>query len=409
MLLVLSISVVAQKKELKAAEKTFKKKEYAATLKQLEVVAPLLEGAAEKYQLQYLHLKAASIFGNGKKSENDVAAAAAFNELIAFEEKNRSNKYSKEAKSAINTIVQRTASTGSEMFNEKDYKGAGEKFQMVYDLSPTDTLFLDNAALAAFYDTDYDKAIELYRTLLEIGYTGIKTQYKAESKINGEAVYFNSKKDMDKQVMMKVVIHPEVVTTESRTAGIAKNIALSYIAKGDEQGALKAIEDAKKLYPNDYTLIISEANIYYKLGDNEKFLAGLKKAIELRPDDPQLYYNIGVLTLEQGYVEEAVASFNKAIELKPDFADAYNNIGVAILDETKPIVDEMNKNLSNFKKYDELMLKQKAVYKKALPYFEKTIEYSPENESVMRTLIGLYELLEMYDKQKATQAKLDAL
>ena len=76
------------------------------------------------------------------------------------------------------------------MFNEKDYKGAGEKFQMVYDLSPTDTLFLDNAALAAFYDTDYDKAIELYRTLLEIGYTGIKTQYKAESKINGEAVLF---------------------------------------------------------------------------------------------------------------------------------------------------------------------------------------------------------------------------
>ena len=109
MLLVLSISVVAQKKELKAAEKTFKKKEYAATLKQLEVVAPLLEGAAEKYQLQYLHLKAASIFGNGKKSENDVAAAAAFNELIAFEEKNRSNKYSKEAKSSINTIIQRTA------------------------------------------------------------------------------------------------------------------------------------------------------------------------------------------------------------------------------------------------------------------------------------------------------------
>ena len=245
--------------------------------------------------------------------------------------------------------------------------------------------------------------------LLEIGYTGIKTQYKAESKINGESVFFNSKKDMDKQVMMKVVIHPEVVVSESRAGGIAKNIALSYIAKGDEQGALKAIEDAKKIFPDDYTLIISEANIYFKLGDNEKFLSGLKRAIELRPDDPQLYYNIGVLTLEQGYVEEAIASFEKAIELRPDFADAYNNIGVAILDETKAIVDEMNKNLNDFKKYDELMVKQKAVYKKALPYFEQSVEHDPKNESVMKTLIGLYELLEMYDKQKAMQAKVNAL
>lgn len=409
MLLMLSISVVAQKKELKAAQKTFKKQDYAATLQQLEAVVPLLEGADAKYKSQYLYLKAASIFEDGKNAENDVESAAAFNELIAFEKENKSKKYLVEAENSLNIIIQRTAKAGADKFNEKDFKVACEKFEMVYELSKRDTLFLDNAALAAYYNQDYDKSIALYKKLLEIGYTGIKTQYKAESKVNGEPVFFNSKKDMDKQVQMKVVVHPEVVVSQSRTGDIAKNIALSYIAKGDEQGALKAIEDAKKVYPDDYTLIISEANIYYKLGDNEKFLSGLRKAIELRPDDPQLYYNIGVMTLEQGYTEEAMKSFEKAIELKPDFADAYNNIGVVILEKTKPIVDEMNKNLSNFKKYDELMVKQKAVYKEALPYFEKTLEYDPKNESVMKTLVGLYELLGMYDKQKVTQAKLNAL
>lgn len=409
MLLMLSISVVAQKKELKAAQKSFKKQEYAATLQQLEAVEPLLEGADAKYKTQYLYLKAASIYEDGKNEATDVESAAAFNELIDFSKEVKSNKYLVEAENALNVIIQRTANAGAEKFNEKDYKSACEKFEMVYALSAKDTVFLDNAALAAYYSQDYDKSIALYKKLLEIGYTGIKTQYKAESKINGEAVYFNSKKDMDKQVQMKVVVHPEVVVSPSRTGEIAKNIALSYIAKGDEQGALKAIEDAKKIYPDDYTLIISEANIYYKLGDNEKFLSGLRKAIELRPDDPQLYYNIGVMTLEQGYTEEAMKSFEKAIELKPDFADAYNNIGVTILEKTKPIVDEMNKNLSNFKKYDELMLKQKAVYKEALPYFEKTLEYSPKNESVMKTLVGLYEMLGMYDKQKETQAKINAL
>ena len=31
----------------------------------------------------------------------------------------------------------------------------------------------------------------------------------------------------------------------------------------------------------------------------------------------------------------------------------------------------MNKNLNNFKKYDELEVQQKNLYKKALPYLEK--------------------------------------
>jgi tetratricopeptide (TPR) repeat protein len=214
---------------------------------------------------------------------------------------------------------------------------------------------------------------------------------------------------MDTSVGLKTVSSPLTYQTESRTGTVAKNIALSYIEKGDNQGALDAISEAKKLFPNDYTLVISEANIYYKLGDNKKFLEGLKEAITIKPNDPQLYYNVGVLTLEQGYAEEAIKSFTKATELKPDYADAYNNIGVAILERTKPIVDEMNENLSNFKKYDALNLKQKEVYRDALPYFEKTLELKPKNEGTLKTLINLYELLEMYDKQKTTKARLDAL
>ena len=43
----------------------------------------------------------------------------------------------------------------------------------------------------------------------------------------------------------------------SKVGDIAKNMALNYISKGDNQEALKAIDDAKKIYPNDYSLIIS--------------------------------------------------------------------------------------------------------------------------------------------------------
>lgn len=447
-MLVFSVSVFAQKKELKLAEKSFKKKEYEAAIQQLKEVEPLLVSADDKLKEKYYYLNAMSIYGNsgevkkiivpdssgnakkkGKKgkgnsgktkhtvhamdaiqvTEKDKLSALAFQELIAFEKKSGADKYLKEAENKLLKLVQKYAKSGSNKYKSKKFKEASEEFEMVYTLSKLDTSFLDNAALSSFYNKNYTRAIELYQILLDIGYTGIATQYRAKSKINDEFIYYANKKDMDNAVILKTAYSPEVIQTESRTGDIAKNIALSYIAKGDEKGALNAIAEAKKSFPNDYTLVISEANIYYKLGDNEKFLAGLKEAISIKPNDPQLYYNVGVLTLEQGYVDESIMAFKKAVELKPDYADAYNNIGVAILERTKPIIEEMNKNLSNFKKYDALNLQQKEVYKDALPYFEKTLEIRPKNEGTLSTLIGLYEILEMYDKQKETKLKLDTL
>ena len=361
MMLAISISVFAQKKELKVAEKSLKKKEYAAAQEQLKAVEPLLEAADDKLKEKYYYIKAKSIYGDGKSWKNDKPAGLAFKELIEFEKESGQKKYLKEAETTLSTIVQKFAKSGSKMYKEEKYKNASYQFEMVYTLSKQDTSFLDNAALSAFLDKNYDRSIRFYKQLLEIGYTGIATQYRAKSKINDEYVYFATKKEMDNQIILKAATQPEVYQTESRTGDIAKNIALSYIAKGDEQGALDAIAEAKKSFPNDYTLVISEANIYYKLGDNEKFLEGLKEAISIKPNDPQLYYNVGVLTLEQGYVDESIKAFEKAVELKPDYADAYNNIGVAILERTKPIVEEMNKNLSNFKKYDALNAKQKEV------------------------------------------------
>jgi len=65
--LFLSFGATAQKKELKAAEKALKKKNYATSLDQLEVVSSLLENAAPKLIEKYYYLKAAALFEDGTK------------------------------------------------------------------------------------------------------------------------------------------------------------------------------------------------------------------------------------------------------------------------------------------------------------------------------------------------------
>lgn len=405
----LSVAALAQKKELKAAEKSLKKGQYGQMNAPLKVVKGQLEGLDDKLKAKYLYLSAMAVYGKGTDVSKDVPAAKAFKKVVAFEKKTNKLKYTKEAQTIVGRIVAATAKKGSTFYNDKKYKKAADNFENVYILSNVDTLFLENAALSSFFANDYDRSIKLYKKLLKLGYTGIGKQFIAQNVVNGEDLRYNSEKEMNSQVKLKIAKNPKVVLTPSRVGDITKNIALSYIAKGEEEKALEAIADAKKIFPDDYNLVISEANIYFKLGNNEKFLEGLKKAISLKPNDPILHYNVGVLTLDQGYDKEAIAHFEKAIELKPDYADAYNNIGVAILKKNDAIIEEMNKNLSNFKKYDALQLEQKKVYKEALPYLKKASDISTKNESLLKTLAGMYEFLGMYDEQKEVKAKIDAL
>jgi tetratricopeptide (TPR) repeat protein len=123
----------------------------------------------------------------------------------------------------------------------------------------------------------------------------------------------------------------------------------------------------------------------------------MKEAIELDPNNPTLFFNLGVVNQNENKTEKAIGYYKTAIELKPDYGDAYMNLAVAILSGEKAIVDEMNKNLSNFKKYEELEEKQKALYRRALPYLEKADEIK-RSEDTVKSLLNIYDILLMEEK-----------
>ena len=63
-----------------------------------------------------------------------------------------------------------------------------------------------------------------------------------------------------------------------------------------------------------------------------------------------------------------------------------------MLAEEKAIVDEMNNNLSDFDKYDELQEKQKKLYEKALPYLIKLIVLR-DHLNTVKMLLNIYDTL----------------
>ena len=281
-------------------------------------------------------------------------------------------------------------------------------FYKVYKLRPQDTIFVYNAAISATLNKDYDLALNYYKELIELGYTGITTMYFATNKETGVKESFRSEENRDIQVKNGTYKDPLEERAESKVGDISKNIAYILKEQGKTDEALKAIVKARRMFPKDLNLILTEADILYELGNTEKFGELLQIAVKADPRNPQLFFNLGVINYDRGNKEDALRYYEKAIELKDDYKDAYMNLAVLILDEEKVIVEEMNKNLSNFEKYDELEEKLKNVYKKALPFLEKADKFG-RNINTVQTLIKIYTTLEMKEKEKEYSVLLNKL
>lgn len=406
----ISMTVFGQKDELKSAEKAIAANDFATALTQVEKAEALISDADQKTTAKYYYLKAMALYQNGSSSADGMAVSKAFNDVVTYEKESGKQKYTNEINGLTQTLIQATATKASAAYKnatvtneDGDFAKAAEQFHLVYLLSPKDTLYLDNAALIYNKAKDFETSSKLYNELLAINYTGISKEFIATSIADGQDVSYPDKKAMDLQVKLKLASNPRVEMKESRRNIIFKYLAENYVALEDNDKALEVLATGRKEYPDSYELLIAEANVYYKKGNKDMFKQLLQEAISLNPTNSSLYYNVGVMNMEQKNTEEAIKNFEKAIELDPEFAAAYQNIGTAIIDKTLPIVEEMNKSLNDFDKYDRLLAEQKEIYKEALPYYEKAYELDGTNIGVIQTLLGLYENLEMTEKLEALQ------
>ncbi len=410
--LFISLTTFAQKDEIKAAEKAFKKSDLAMAKTEIDKADALIANADDKTKAKFYYIKGETYAGLSKTqptSENYKVAADSFNSLFALEKEMGSDKYTKLAEPTLNTMISDLSSKGIKSYQDKNYDAAKSELYQVYNLSTKDTAFLEYAANAAYLAKDFDTALDYFTQLKNIEYTGIVTEYSAKNVDTGEREAMSSVSQMNLMVKSKQYTDPKTTVTESKHPSIVKNIALIYVEKGETDKAIGAIKDARKIAPDDVNLILTEANVQIKLGNKEEFATLMNEAIKLDPNNATLYFNLGVISGEQGDTEKSKEYYNKAIELKPDYVDAYINLGSAMLEDDKALVEEMNKNLSDFKKYDVIKAKQVKLYKEVIPVYENAYELDSNDIDTVRTLMSLYENAEMEDKFQQMREKYESL
>jgi len=405
LLLIVSINGFSQKVEMKAASKALAKSNFPEAAAQLTKVRGMLDNLDDKTKAKFYFMEAKVYNATGKVDD----AVKALKTLMDFEKKIGKPKYTKEAKPMLDNLVKTIREKGIDQYQNQKWDLAKMTLKKVFVLSPKDTIFLQYAGAAALKAKDYDSAIEDFKKLIDLGFKGITTNYTAVNTKTGERENLGSKKYMDLMLKSGQYKDPKVEHVGPVTANLYNNLASSYLGKKELNKAKEAIEKGRKADPNNINVILTEASIAYELGDKAKFTDLMKEAVKLQPDNPSLFFNIGVVSMDQGKVDEAIAAYKKAIELKPDYSDAWLNLAYAKIADDKKLVAEMEKNINNFDKFDEIKAKQLEMYKKALPTFEKALEFNQNRTDFMRTVMALYENLEMYDKMKAIKAKIDSI
>ena len=377
--LVLSVGI-AQKKELKQAQKLFKASKISEASASLKTNQALIEGSDDvKIKDQYYLLK-----GQIARLEEDFQVSYDNLTLVQNEAL---------VASELMLLTSDIVNAAIKQSEQQEFVLSAKNLFLAYTIDKQANVdYLYYAATNAVNAKDYPLALEYYLMLKEMNYTGIVTKYFVtevatgeESEVsNAEYTIFLKSKDYTN--------HREE-DTASKYPEIVKNIALIYNDLGQKEKAISAVKDAREANPGDVGLILTEANIYIELDEKERYQELIVEALEQDPNNAVLYYNLGVVSGDLGDGAKSREFYKKAIELDSSMSNAYLNLVALILKDEAAIVEQMN-SLTNSRadnvKYDKLKKKREDIYIECVPILKSLIDLDDTNLDAIKTLKNIY-------------------
>lgn len=411
--LLISIIAFAQKDQLKAAEKSLKGGNPNEAISILKSAESLIQNAsdAEKAQYYFVNGNAYLELANKKVEEgkNLNAAAKSYQDLLAVEKASGKDKYSSQANTSILDIKYKLLNSAiADTKSDKVIEGANKLYD-AYLLDKKDTINLYYAASTFVNGKDYATALKMYNELKALNYSGKGTSYLATNKLTSQEDLFNTSKERDLSVKIGTHEKPTKEAIPSKRGEIYKNIALILVQDGKTEDAKKAIADARITNPEDSSLILTEANLYLETKDFETYKKLVTEALEQNPKDVDLIFNLGVISANAKNPVEAEKYYKRVIEINPSYVNAYINLSALILENEKPIIEEMNKlgtSDKDMKRYNVLKSQRETLFKSTIPYLQKAVELDPKNLDVSKTLLNVYSALEMMPEYKALKEKI---
>lgn len=301
------------------------------------------------------------------KKLDDAPLDKAYNAYLKALELDVKNQFTDDIKDRMQVCAEQYFNAGVNNYNEQIYKKSADAFaksaEVNQNLGRVDSAAILYAGQSAYFGELYDEAMQYFTKLLDANYQE-PSVYRMMSDI--------------------------------------------YKKTSDTTAATQILLDGRKIFPDDYNLIVDLANIYLATGQNQDALDVLNIAIGKDQTNATLFFAAGTIYDKMKKNDEAADMYLKAINIDPEYFDANYNLGALYYNQAAEKI--MNANalpLSETAKFDALVAEGKALMQKALPYLEKADSIQPADAVTLQTLKEIYTRLGMMDKLKGINERLN--
>ena len=147
-------------------------------------------------------------------------------------------------------------------------------------------------------------------------------------------------------------------------------------------------------YPKNELILDGLMNLYTSeegVGDPKDLIEMIDKAIADSPESIDLWYGRGRVYYKLNDFDECIKSFENVVRIKPDDAQGYYLLGVFYMSKAEAALNEVNeKHYTVQAEYDRDSDAAVAMYKDAIPYFEKAIELNPNDVNSIDLVKQIY-------------------
>lgn len=284
-------------------------------------------------------------------------------------------KYTKNIKSTLSANHVYYINGGAYYFDQKDYAKAYDFFQQYLEISDMD-MFKDTQTAAR--DSNF-MTVQFYAA---VAATQLHDSPKAIAALE------------------------RAKSTDYRQNDVYQYLCYEYEQAKDSVNLEKTLKEGMEKFPQESYYLMSLINTYIYSNRSELAIEYLNTAIAKDPNNAQLYDVMGRVYENVKDMDKAEEYFMKAYNMDQNNVDVLSNLGRVYYNQGVNKLGEAN-NLSDSKQYQEESAKAKALFEKALPYFEKAHQLDATNRECMIALRGIYYNLNMGDKFDAIEAEMN--
>lgn len=312
---------------------------------------------------------------NGER-DNIPEMLKAFDQSLAI-----GKKYEKEIKQSRKSYWGNNFNKGAQLFNKANqikgdsakiyYEKSAAAFETAIKIEPDSASSYKNLSYVYLNMEDYDRALAPLKKITAL----------------------NSK---DKE---SLVLIGKIFKNNAVKAADAKDAAKE---AENYDTAIKYLEDARKIAPEDQDLLTELSACYIAANKTDVAMVTFGDLVKANPENPSFRFNYGVLLLGVLKFEEAEKQFLAALDAKPDYSSAMYNLAVTYLKWGAALqkkAEEDNK--------DNPLAKEK--FNLAIPQLIAYVDNNPKEAAAWETLGKAYSIIGKTADAKAAFEKADQI